>query len=95
MQVQVLGQWHRRTPDLKETACGVPYHGEFCRTRREVLTLADGDMCEQCFTPHEMLRAMQADAEALNAADAEEKRLDEEAAKRAARSWPVPGKGDR
>lgn len=96
MQVHVRGEWHRRTPDLKETACGVPFHGEFSRTRREVLTLLDGDLCHACFTPHEMLRAMQADAEALAAAEAEQQRREEEAAKRAARALPVPKlKGDR
>lgn len=92
VHVQVNGQWHRRTPDLKETACGEEYNGEFSRTRREALTLLDGDMCERCFTPHELLRAMQADAEATDLAEAQQQRRDEEAAKRASHAWPVPGR---
>lgn len=49
-QVNVMGKWHRRTPDLKETACGVPYHSQFAPTRREELC---NPLCNDCFTAHE------------------------------------------
>lgn len=51
MQILVMGQWHRRTPDLKATACGVPYHSQFAPTRREELC---NPLCPQCFTDHEL-----------------------------------------
>ena len=50
-QVNVLGAWHRRTPDLKTTACGVPYHSQFAPVRREELC---NPLCHQCFTSHEL-----------------------------------------
>lgn len=78
MHILVLGQRHRTTPDQCETACGCP--SPHPRTLlRVALTLVDGDMCPACFTPHEMLRAMQADADALNAADERRRRWDAEA----------------
>lgn len=64
MQIQVLGQWHRRTPDLAETACGVPVRLVETPTRREQLTCADGGLCGTCFTPHEIDRARRNDEEA-------------------------------
>lgn len=82
VQVNVMGQWHRRTPDLKETACGVPYHGEFYATRREVLSHRDGELCDVCFTPHEILRGIQADAEALAAEEEAQRKRDAEAAEK-------------
>lgn len=54
MHVQHEGEWHRRTPDLKTTACGEYFHSEFCPTRREELT---HPMCRTCFTPHELAMA--------------------------------------
>lgn len=54
MQVLVMGQYHRRLPDLSGTACGIPYHSQFCPTRRNELT---GDLCGICFTDHELLNA--------------------------------------
>lgn len=54
MHVYHEGAWHRRTPDLKTTACGKPFHSEFCRTRREELT---HPMSRCCFTEHEVEQA--------------------------------------
>lgn len=59
--VNVLGLWHRRTPDLACTACGIPYHAQFALTRAAVLEHADL-MCTDCFTTHEMRKARAADA---------------------------------
>ena len=50
MQVAVLGVWHRRTPDLSSTACGILYHSQFAPTRREELC---NPLCHECFTKHE------------------------------------------
>ena len=83
MQVLVLGQWHRRTPDLAETACGVPVRLVETPPRREVLTYQGGDLCETCFTPHERARARRADLEAQAAAEAEDRRWHEQADQRA------------
>ena len=60
MQVMVLGEWHRRTPDLKTTACGVPYHSQFAPTRREELC---NPLCGSCFTHHELAIANVRDVE--------------------------------
>lgn len=51
MQINVLGRWHRRTPDLATTACGVPYHSQFAAARREELC---HPLCRECFTQHEL-----------------------------------------
>ena len=51
MQVMVMGEWHRRTPDLKSTACGVPYHSQYAPTRREELC---NPLCHACFTDYEL-----------------------------------------
>lgn len=59
--VIVLGLWHRRTPDLNCTACGIPYHSEFALTRPAELRHAHL-MCGDCFTGHELRRAREADA---------------------------------
>jgi hypothetical protein len=56
MQVYVDGAYHRRTPDLATTACGVPYHSEFSKPRREELTHPLSRDCG-CFTPFELTRA--------------------------------------
>lgn len=50
MQILVMGKWHRRTPDLKTTACGVPFHSQFSPTRREELC---NPLCGDCFTDYE------------------------------------------
>lgn len=96
MQVQVLGAWHRRTPDLRETACGVPFHSEFTTPRREVLTMEDrGPLCPECFTPHELARARELDAAAAAAREEEERKLAEKDAERSRRRWKTPSQGDR
>lgn len=84
MQILVLGEWHRRTPDLKETACGVPVRMVETPMRPEVLserataTSPAGRMCRECFTPHELKRACANDNEAIKAEDeAAQKWLDE------------------
>lgn len=59
--VNVLGLWHRRTPDLSATACGIPFHSQFVGTRPAELKQAEL-MCTDCFTGHEMRRARDADA---------------------------------
>lgn len=59
--VHVLGLWHRRTPDLRTTACGVPFNGERALTRAAELFKAHL-MCRDCFTPYEIERAAKADA---------------------------------
>ena len=50
-QVNVMGKWHRRTPDLGATACGILYHSQFAPTRREELC---NPLCDMCFTPYEL-----------------------------------------
>lgn len=73
MHVHVLGQWHRQTPDLVETSCGVPFDTMFTSKRREVLTEREtngapaGRLCPLCFTSHEIRRAIAADLAALKA----------------------------
>ncbi len=57
MQVYVIGVWHRRTPDLKTTACGIPFHSQFATARRELLK---GDLCPTCFTSFELAKAAEA-----------------------------------
>ncbi len=59
-QVNVIGVWHRRTPDLKTTACGIPYHSQFAPTRREELC---NPLCAECFTHHELAVANVRDIE--------------------------------
>ncbi len=54
VQILLLGLWHRRTPDLAHTACGVPFHAEFTPIRRETLY---GNLCGVCFTDYERGRA--------------------------------------
>jgi hypothetical protein len=95
MQVQVDGAWHRRTPDLRETACGEPIHSEFAATRREVLTMEGGGLCETCHTPHEIRRAAENDAAAVEATAEEERKRAEKDAERSKRRWKTPSQGDR
>lgn len=54
MQVLAFGCWHRRTPDLLTTACGVPFHSQFSPLRREELT---EPLCRECFTTFEINKA--------------------------------------
>lgn len=92
----VLGQRHRRTPDLSETACGVPIHSEFVVPLREQLTCKDGGLCAECFTPHELIRAVQNDNAAAAAAEADEEKHKRESDERLAKRWKRPtSQGDR
>jgi hypothetical protein len=50
MQVLMGGVWHRRKPNLANTACGQPIASQFCPLRREAL--AD-PLCGTCFTESE------------------------------------------
>jgi hypothetical protein len=54
MHVMVNGHWHRRTPDMGSTACGILYHAQFAPVRREELSQP---MCRGCFTAHELALA--------------------------------------
>ncbi len=51
MQIYVNGAWHRRTPDLKTTACGEVFHSQFAKARPESCV---GEMCRVCFTAYEL-----------------------------------------
>ncbi len=46
--------WHRRTPDLATTACGLPFHSAYSPLRRESLV---GPICPVCFTPYELAQS--------------------------------------
>jgi hypothetical protein len=52
LTVQILtgGCWHRRTPDLRTTACGQTFHAQFTPTRLESHV---GPLCTECFTAYE------------------------------------------
>lgn len=55
----VGGAWHRTLPgwDL-ELSCGLPLPvRDIALTRREQLSLTEGVLCGDCFTPHEINRA--------------------------------------
>jgi hypothetical protein len=105
MQILVLGQWHRRTPDLAETSCGVPVRMVETPMRREVLTFRASqgqpaaDMCPDCFTPHEIKRAIEVDLAALKAEEAAADKWLGEAPQRAdereARARRNTNRGDR
>jgi hypothetical protein len=97
MQVRIAnaGGWHRRTPDLSETACGVPFHSEFGNLRREQLTMEDGGLCAECHTGHELMRAAQNDRAAQLAAEMEQRRREIEDERRTARRWKLPTKDER
>ncbi len=76
MHVLVLSQWHRRTPDLRETACGVatPLGSMLRREALTEMTVDDrpaGKLCLDCFTPHERVRAAKADQDARDKSEAE------------------------
>ncbi len=71
VQVFVLAQWHRRTPDLGETACGVPIpRGSAIRreslTERAVDDRPKGRLCCECFTAYERTQAAKADQDAAD-----------------------------
>jgi hypothetical protein len=89
MQILVLGQWHRRTPDLAETSCGVPVRMVETPMRREVLTFRatqgqpPGDLCPECFTGHEIKRAIEHDLTLLKAEEAAAQKWMDEAPQRA------------
>jgi hypothetical protein len=51
MQVYVESAWHRRTPDLKTTACGEAFHSQFAKVRPESHA---GVLCRICFTDYEL-----------------------------------------
>lgn len=51
MHVHIDGTWHRRTPDLKSSACAKPLDSERSAVRRDVLA---GDLCPDCFTRFEL-----------------------------------------
>lgn len=90
MQVLVLGQWHRCTPDHASTACGVPFRFVNSLKRREVLTqrahldAPPGDMCPDCFTQFEIAQANARDEAARKAEDAALQQWTDEAPQRAA-----------
>jgi hypothetical protein len=54
MQVLTGGTWHRRTPDLANTACGQRIASQFSPLRRHELS---EPMCGQCFTAFELATA--------------------------------------
>lgn len=54
MQVYVEGAWHRRMPDLSETACELRIDSQRSPVRRNELR---GDLCPICHTAAEMERA--------------------------------------
>lgn len=66
MQVYVDGAYHRRTPDLATTACGLPVHSEFTNARREELTHPLSRECG-CFTPFELSKADDTEAKKFEA----------------------------
>lgn len=105
MQILVMGQWHRRTPDLEESSCGVPVRMVETPMRREALTFRASqgspaaDLCPLCFTAHEIKRAIENDMRSLKAEQAEtQKWLDEAPARadeRDARARRNTNRGDR
>lgn len=105
MHAFVLGQWHKQTPDLAETSCGVPIETMITLKRREVLTeravgeLPGGPLCPLCFTGHEIRRALEHDLAARKRDDdATQKWLDEapqRAKEREQRARRNTNRGDR
>ncbi len=97
VQALVLSRWHRTVAGADETACGVPYRIAITPTRREQLTHRDAPLCADCFTAHELTRAMEADRKSLE----RELKLDDERRKRdeeffaALKKKRPPTKGDR
>ncbi len=60
MQVLIEGAHHRRTPDLKHTACGELIQTQYSPLRREELS---GRLCPKCFTTFELAVAEKVNAE--------------------------------
>lgn len=56
MHVLVGGLWHRRSPELGETACGQSYHSEYSPVRPEQLRHPMSRACD-CFTRKELAKA--------------------------------------
>lgn len=56
MHVYVDGLWHRRSPGLGTTACGLPIHSQFNNVRPEQLLHPLSPDC-RCFTPFELATA--------------------------------------
>ena len=54
MQVYCEGEWHRRTPDLANTACALLIDSQRCPARREELC---EPLCSICFTAFEKSQA--------------------------------------
>jgi hypothetical protein len=59
------GKWHRRMPDLSETACGLPLYRLGQQLRIE--SLAE-NLCEECFTKRERERSAVINAKAREGA---------------------------
>lgn len=81
VQALVMSRWHRTVVGADETACGVPYRIATTPKRRELLTHRDAPLCADCFTAHELTRAMENDRDALERemrADEERRKRDEE-----------------
>ena len=91
--VIVDGLRHRRTPDLRETACGEELHSQFAVPVREALTFADGKPCSGCFTSHEIKRAAENDAAMAKAEEEAQKQRDSAAELRRLR-MKRPTEGD-
>jgi hypothetical protein len=53
VHVIVDGLWHRRSPGLGTTACGLPFHSQFSKVRPEQLVHPMSRDC-RCFTDHEL-----------------------------------------
>jgi hypothetical protein len=56
VHVIVDGLWHRRSPGLGTTACGLPFHSQFSKVRPEQLVHPLSRDC-QCFTRFELALA--------------------------------------
>lgn len=53
VHVIVDGLWHRRSPGLSATACGIHIHSQFNNVRPEQLLHPLSRDC-RCFTPYEL-----------------------------------------
>lgn len=60
MQVLTDGAYHRRTPNLSHTACGLVIQTQYSPLRREELA---GMLCRSCFTAFELAIADKTNAE--------------------------------
>lgn len=70
MQVYVQAEWHRRTPDGMNCACGPRIPTDMLFIRREILSEREidgrpsGKLCVECFTAFERWRASEYDKQA-------------------------------